>query len=182
MSAREFFQTFAELLEKNPPHPQDAPLMKRLARIGIIPGKGFQAEALGEEGLKVLEEGAKAATNQLAILASQGTTGDRINGWTLGFSGAVGRYGTRYQARAEVARLGLGARLLVAHHVRRRRLFCCQCAAPFCDWRSRCAEIQCRWLARSHCSARRAGRRSRRQLAAGARGKLQSLAAAVLAR
>jgi hypothetical protein len=109
MSAGVFFQTFAELLEKNPPHPQDAPLMKKLARIGIMPGRSFQPEALGAERLKALEQGAKMAASQLATRGTQGAAGERINGWSLGFSGAVGKYGIRYKARAEVARLGLGA-------------------------------------------------------------------------
>jgi hypothetical protein len=42
-------------------------------------------------------------------LGAQGGVGEKINGWSSGFSGATGRYGIRYDARAAVARLGLGA-------------------------------------------------------------------------
>jgi hypothetical protein len=108
MTAREFFQLSTELLAKNPPHSQDAPMMRRLARIGIVPGKPFAPDALGAEGLTALAEGAKQAADQLANLAAR-TPGDRIHGWTRGFSKEVGRYGVRYESRAEVARLGLGA-------------------------------------------------------------------------
>jgi hypothetical protein len=109
MTAREFFQTVATLLEANPPHPQDAPLIKQLAHIGIQPGKIFNPESLGVEGQKAFEQGAKTAADTLARLGSQGGVGEKVNGWTSGFGAATGRYGIHYDARAAVARLGLGA-------------------------------------------------------------------------
>jgi hypothetical protein len=109
MSARDFFQTVATLLETNPPHPQDAPLMKQLARVGILPGKVFNPESLGVEGQKAFEQGANTAAATLAALGSQGGVGEKINGWSSGFSAATGRYGIHFDARAAVARLGLGA-------------------------------------------------------------------------
>jgi hypothetical protein len=109
MTAREFFQTAATLLERNPPHPQDAPLIQQLARIGILPGKIFNPESLGIEGQKAFEQGAKTAADSLATLGSQGGVGEKVNGWSSGFGAATGRYGVRYDARAAVARLGLGA-------------------------------------------------------------------------
>ncbi len=109
MTAREFFQTFAALLERNPPHPQDAPLMKELARIGILSGRIFNPESLGLEGQKAFEQGAKAAADTLAMLGSRGGVGEKVNGWSSGFGAATGRYGIHYHARAAVARLGLGA-------------------------------------------------------------------------
>jgi hypothetical protein len=109
MPARDFFQTVATLLEKDPPHPQDAPLMKRLARVGILPGKVFEPESLGVEGQKAFEQGAKAAADTLAAPGSRGAAAEKFNGWSSGFSAATGRYGIHYDARAAVARLGLGA-------------------------------------------------------------------------
>jgi hypothetical protein len=109
MSVREYFQTVEELLVANPPHPQDAPLMRLLARVGIVAGKAFDPESLGVEGRQAFEQGAKMAADKLATLGAQAGAGEKINGWSSGFSGATGRYGIRYDARAAVARLGLGA-------------------------------------------------------------------------
>jgi hypothetical protein len=109
MSARDFFQTVATLLETNPPHPQDAPLIKQLARVGILRGKVFNPESLGVEGQKAFEQGADTAAVALATPGSQGAAGERINGWSSGFGTATGRYGVHYDARAAVAKLGLGA-------------------------------------------------------------------------
>jgi hypothetical protein len=109
MTAREFFQTAATLMETNPPHPQDAPLIQQLARVGILPGRVFNPESLGVEGQKALEQGAKTAADTLATLRSQGGPGEKQNGWSSGFGAATGRYGIHYDARAAVARSGLGA-------------------------------------------------------------------------
>jgi hypothetical protein len=109
MTAREFFQLVANLLETNPPHPQDAPLMKQLARVGILPGGVFNPESLSTAAQQAFEQGAKAAADSLATLGSQGGAGEKLNGWSSGFGAATGRYGIRYDARAAVARLGLGA-------------------------------------------------------------------------
>jgi len=109
MSLDEYFQTVEKLLVANPPHPQDAPLMKQLARVGIVPGRAFDPKSLGVEGRLAFEQGAKLAADKLAALGAQVGGGEKINGWSAGFSGATGRYGVRYDARAAVARLGLGA-------------------------------------------------------------------------
>jgi hypothetical protein len=109
MNASEFFQIVANLLETNPPHPRDARLMQQLARVGILPGKVFNADSLGVEGQKAFAEGVKTAADALAKLGSQSGVGEKVNGWSAGFGAATGRYGIRYDARAAVARLGLGA-------------------------------------------------------------------------
>jgi hypothetical protein len=107
LTPTEFFEAFAQLLVKNPPHKGDEPLMAQLARIGIEPGKPFRAEALGPEVAKAVEEGAQSAANRLR--AAEGTAGrPGKTGWT-GFGVKVGRYGTDYTIRAFVARIGLGA-------------------------------------------------------------------------
>lgn len=103
----EFFTAFTELLEANPPHKGDEAMMRDLARIGIVPGKPFQADALGPEGVKALEAAASADSKRLeAASRTFGRTGK--TGWS-GFGATVGRYGTDYATRAEIARIGLGA-------------------------------------------------------------------------
>jgi len=110
LSGVDFFRTFADLLRMNPPHAGDEPMMAQLARIGIVPGKRFEPEALGVEGLKAIEEGARGAAARLGSLDRREMAKGKT-GWS-GFAGkspAVGRYGTNYEARAVVARIGLGA-------------------------------------------------------------------------
>jgi hypothetical protein len=99
MSAVEFFRAFAALLEQNPPHAADAPMMAKLARIGIERGKPFRPV-----DVEALEAGAQAAAKRIGeAAAARGGVG-----WQQ-FGQHIGRYGTDYQARAAVARTGLGA-------------------------------------------------------------------------
>lgn len=106
LKAVEFFTLAAGLLVKNPPQSGDGPMMEELKRIGIVPGR-FDSSALGSEGLKALEAGVAAASARLnsqdGRIGKPGPTG-----WTGG-SKIVGRYGTHYEVRASVARIGLGA-------------------------------------------------------------------------
>jgi hypothetical protein len=65
MTATQFFGAVASLLPQNPPHAQDAPMMKELARIGVAPGQSFDPESLGAEGRAALH-GAHAYTLHFA--------------------------------------------------------------------------------------------------------------------
>jgi len=105
MTAVEFFKLLAELLKTSPPHPIDAVMMEQLAKLGIKPGQSFQAETLGVELLKALEEGAQSALAFLDSFEKNVTVGQ--TGWTL--PQRTGRYGTHYVARALTARYLLGA-------------------------------------------------------------------------
>ena len=42
-----YFDYLARLLKTNPPKPQDAPIVARMARIGIVPGQDFDGSKLG---------------------------------------------------------------------------------------------------------------------------------------
>jgi hypothetical protein len=107
MTAAQFFGAVAALLSLNSPHAQDSPMMKELERIGVEPGKPFDPDSLGAAGREALEAGAAAAAAALEGSVSSGAP-ISSNGWS-GFSTWVGRYGTHYDARANVARQGLGA-------------------------------------------------------------------------
>jgi len=107
LTPTEFFNTFVRLLAANPPHKGDEPMMKELARMGLQPGKAFRPESLGPEGAKAVDVGAQAAIKRLASLDGSGGHPGKT-GWTGG-SRNVGRYGTDYAARADIARIGLGA-------------------------------------------------------------------------
>jgi hypothetical protein len=105
MSADEYFTLFAQLLVKNPPHPEDAPMMRQLALIGILPGQPFPATQLSPEELKAVEEGAQAAANAINTF-DRSKLANGKTGWTL--PGRYGRYGVNYAVRALTARYFLG--------------------------------------------------------------------------
>ena len=106
MGPVQFFTAFANAMKTNPPHADDAAIVKELARIGIIPGQDFDASKLTPEQLAELNAGAQAAIDHLETFVSTGAA--RKPGWTS-FQGAVGRYGTNYIARAVTARVAVGA-------------------------------------------------------------------------
>jgi hypothetical protein len=105
LSTAEFFQLVAQLLVANPPHAADQPIMRQLARIGVVAGKPFPAEKLSPDQLKAVDEGMQAAAKALAVIDPK-TRPVGKTGWTL--PGHYGRYGTDYPARALTARLLLG--------------------------------------------------------------------------
>ena len=105
LSPAEFFQLFARLLVKNPPHHDDAPIMRQLARIGIVAGRPYPAVKLSSEELKAVEEGAKSASAAVETFDRSKLPNGKT-GWTL--PGRYGRYGTNYQVRALTARYFLG--------------------------------------------------------------------------
>ena len=106
MDARTFFARFAEALKANPPHASDQEILKDLAQIGIVPGQTFDFSRLDPTAQKALEEGARAASDELERLAGIRRTG--TTGWST-VDSAIGRYGINYAARAATARKGLGA-------------------------------------------------------------------------
>jgi hypothetical protein len=106
MSAQGFFGLFAELMMRNPPHANDYPILHRMERIGIEPGKPFSLAAVPASVRQALE--AAAAPALQLIKASILNIGIRENGWRTNMT-AIGTYGTDYRARAAIAYGGLGA-------------------------------------------------------------------------
>jgi hypothetical protein len=105
LSAGAYFKLLARLLKDNPPSPADAPMVAKLAKIGIVPGKDFDIRKLGPAVVKGLERAPKMA--QKRILAHFKEAGTDVNGW--GFSLKTGTYGTDYLQRAFITAVGLGA-------------------------------------------------------------------------
>jgi hypothetical protein len=98
----------AELLKVNPTHITDEPIIARLKKIGIEPGRSFdmdRAEPVVREALaKVPEEARQLMAWKLPTLARV------VNGWSMN-TDTVGVYGNYYLKRAIVAQVGLGANL-----------------------------------------------------------------------
>lgn len=105
MSATEYFTLFAELLKRNPPSAEDAPMVEKLAVLGIVPGQSFnKAKFKPEHAKRVPQVG--FGRIMLHFKDSGGDIKD-INGW--GFTTKTGIYGTDYVQRALIAAIGLGA-------------------------------------------------------------------------
>lgn len=105
LDAVEFFTMFCDLLKTNPPASADAPMLEKLASIGIVPGQAFDASKLDVVLQKRLPEIAFARI-MLHFKDSGGDIKD-INGWA--YTTETGLYGTNYIQRALVTAIGLGA-------------------------------------------------------------------------
>lgn len=102
LSAGEYFSLLAKLMKENPPAEADGPMVAKLAKIGLVPGKDFDAAKLPAEAAKEIP-----GTAQKLIMGHFKTAGSNINGWI--FTTKAGVYGTDYLQRALITAIGLGA-------------------------------------------------------------------------
>jgi len=109
MDASTFFGRFAELMKINPPHANDYPIIDRMKRIGIEPGKSFWFASASPK----VQQALQAATSDSIKLieATFRKSGTLANGWRTNLT-AIGTYGTDYLHRAAVAYAGLGANVI----------------------------------------------------------------------
>jgi hypothetical protein len=105
MDAAAYFKLLARLLKDNPPAKDDAPMVAKLAKIGLVPGEDFDINHLGAAAAQGLRKAPKAA--QENIMAHFKDAGTLENGWS--FSVKTGIYGTDYLQRAFITAIGLGA-------------------------------------------------------------------------
>ena len=107
MKGPAFFNLLSELLEKYPPSPADKPMLERIARLGVVPGRTLDADTLAPVIGQAMSAAAAGAQKKISMQFA--TTGEQINGWK--FTTQTGRYGTDYLQRAMIAAIGLGANL-----------------------------------------------------------------------
>jgi uncharacterized protein (TIGR03000 family) len=101
----DYFKLLAALMKDNPPAKADAPMVEKLAKIGIVPGKDFDVGKLGATAQKGVERAPKAALEKIKAHFKEG--GIEVNGWM--FTTKAGEYGTDYLQRAFITAIGLGA-------------------------------------------------------------------------
>jgi hypothetical protein len=106
MSAIEFFGHAARALKVNPPHATDFSVLARIARLGLVPGRHFDASRFDPGQRAEIEDGTAAARE--ALRAGMARLGTRVNGWAT-ITETIGVYGNDYFKRAVVALAGLGA-------------------------------------------------------------------------
>ncbi len=107
-----YFSVLADLLKTNPPVAADAPMVEKLAKLGIVAGRNFEPGKLDTTVAAAISAAPTPA--QETIMA-----GDRdavaagilksTNGWQ--YSTKLGEYGTNYQLRSYITAIGLGANL-----------------------------------------------------------------------
>ncbi|SDA92548.1 DUF1254 domain-containing protein [Sinorhizobium sp. NFACC03] len=105
MDATEYFTLFAELLKRNPSSEADAPMVAKLAELGIVPGQDFDKSKFDPAFAKRVPQVAFART-MMHFKFSDGDV-QNIDGW--GFTTKTGIYGTNYIQRALITAIGLGA-------------------------------------------------------------------------
>jgi hypothetical protein len=104
MDAKEYFTLLAELMKTNPPSAADALALDRFTKIGLIPGKDFDASKLNADFVKHIPQ---AAFDRIMLQFKINRDVQHINGWN--FTTKTGIYGTDYLMRALIAAIGLGA-------------------------------------------------------------------------
>lgn len=106
MDAAAFFGSLAMLLHDNPPRAADAPLLARLATLGVVPGRPFDPATLPPAQRAAVEAGVRDGLRTVAD-AGRAPRTHAVSGWSYALD--AGRYGIDYRRRAAVAAASLGA-------------------------------------------------------------------------
>jgi hypothetical protein len=88
MDTNSFFTLLAELMKQNPPYAEDAPILARLARIGLVPGRDFDPSRLAS--VANVRDVPKLGVERIEVHFP--ASGADMNGWV--FFKLGGRYGT----------------------------------------------------------------------------------------
>ena len=91
-------------MKNNPPSTADAPALSRFAKIGLVPGKDFDASKLNADFVKRVPQ---VAFDRIMLQFKINRNVKHINGWN--FTTKTGIYGTDYLMRALISAIGLGA-------------------------------------------------------------------------
>lgn len=105
MDTAAYFNLLASLMEDNPPAEADAPMVAKMAKLGIAAGEPFDIEGLDPAIQQALQDVPKDGVEEIA--ATFKSAGENINGWV--FTTKTGLYGTDYLQRALLTYFGLGA-------------------------------------------------------------------------
>ncbi len=106
MDASTFLTHVAMLLPGNPPTKDDAPMLDKIRRVGLVAGQPFDPAKLAPLAATSVQEGVRAAHDAIEAAAKRVSTADVRNGWSIDRD--IGRWGADYGKRAVSARRGLG--------------------------------------------------------------------------
>jgi hypothetical protein len=110
MDASTFFNRLAKLMKDNPPAAADAPMIAKLASIGVTPGQAFDVNKNGSDAAKAIADGVTEGQKKVIELGHSPQNAKMVNGWAT-ITKDIGSYGTNYDARAGIAWVGLGANI-----------------------------------------------------------------------
>ena len=105
MEIHDYFTYLARLMKTNPPSAADAPLVARMAKIGIVPGQDFDSSKLDAFDKEAIKGVPKASLLKMLKYVDEDIP--KVNGWL--YTTKTGLYGTDYMQRAVVTAIGLGA-------------------------------------------------------------------------
>jgi len=106
MDAATYFTRVAMLLPANPPAKEDAPMVEKMKKLGIVAGKPFDASKLDALAAASVNEGARSARDQIVMAGKGPGSADVRNGWRIDRD--IGRWGVDYGKRAVAAWRGIG--------------------------------------------------------------------------
>ena len=110
LSADEYFNLLAKLMKDNPPAAADAPMIKKMAKLGIVPGQPFDSSKLGPIAKEAFDTVPKIANEKIMLWMKEGILAGDLkleHGWV--FTTKTGLYGVNYIQRALITAIGLGA-------------------------------------------------------------------------
>ena len=108
MDTSTYFNMMARLMGGTAtPASEDAPMLTRMAKIGLVPGQPFDMAKLDPAAQAAVKDLGKTALQR--IEANKDTLGAMVNGWVV--TKGLGVYGTNYMKRAVVAAFGWPANL-----------------------------------------------------------------------
>ena len=93
-----YFNLLTTLMQDNPPAETDAPMVAKMAKLGIAPGKPFAFDKLDPTVQAALKDVPKQSFEK--IMGHFKAAGEEVNGWL--FTTKTGLYGTDYLQRALV--------------------------------------------------------------------------------
>ena len=100
-----YFNLLAMLMKDNPPADADAPMVAKMAKLGVAPGQPFEFDKLDPAVQTALKDVPKESFGK--IMTHFKSAGKHENGWL--FTTGTGVYGTDYLGRALITAIGLGA-------------------------------------------------------------------------
>lgn len=107
LSAEKYFSLLTELMKKNPPANEDKEIIKKMATLGMFPGKPFDIHHVDGAVAKGLEQA--VIDGQAKIIEHQNQFGKIQKGWIM--PNKTGDYGIDYLQRAFMAFYDLAANL-----------------------------------------------------------------------
>ena len=109
MSPQTFFSQLATLMGPNPPSDADLPVVRQMARVGIVPGKPFDWNKLGRDIQREISRGVTEGNHYVTKVGLEIPGSTKENGWLINLEQGWGNYGTNYSLRAAAAFSALGA-------------------------------------------------------------------------